>query len=90
MIKCYIAKTERARFKNIFEFLTRYNSKAYIGPEGIDYTNAHGRGKVSAAAFVNYQVAGNKRLTLLDNSKAVKAWIAKWEEAENGLIELNF
>jgi hypothetical protein len=90
MIKCYIAKTERARFKNIFEFLTRYNSKAYIGPEGIDFTNASGAGKISSAAFVNYQVAGNKRLTLLDDSKAVKAWIAKWEEKENGLIEIEF
>jgi hypothetical protein len=90
MIKTYIAKTERGRFKNIFEFLARYNSKAYIGPDGIDFTNAAGAGKVSSAAFVNYQVAGNKRLTLLDDKNAVKSWIAKWEEKENGLIELSF
>ena len=90
MIKLFIHKSEQSRIKNIFEFLARTNSKVYLTPEGLDYSNAHGIGKIHKDFFINYAVAGTKRITILDDSKAMKVWIKNWKLKENALVEINF
>ena len=90
MIKLFIHKSEQGRIKNIFEFLARTNSKVYLTPEGLDYSNANGIGKIHKDFFINYAVAGTKRITILDDSKAMKVWIKNWKIKENALVEINF
>ena len=90
MIKLFIHKSEQSRIKNIFEFLARTNSKVYLTPEGLDYSNAHGLGKIHKDFFINYAVAGTKRITILDDSKVMKVWIKNWKLKENALVEINF
>ena len=90
MIKLFIHNSEQGRIKNIFEFLARTNSKVYLTPEGLDYSNAHGIGKIHKDFFINYAVAGTKRITILDDSKVMKVWIKNWKLKENALVEINF
>ena len=94
-MKLYIYAKEKKRFADIFTFLARENSKVYISPAGIDFKHNRGNGSISKEAFVDFEVSGTKRITILDNKVVFKNWIKNWKEidAKNGrteLIELSF
>ena len=88
MIKLFIHKSEQSRIKNIFEFLARTNSKVYLTPEGLDYSNAHGIGKIHKDFFINYAVARTKRITIMDNKVNFRKWLKSWKTKENALTEI--
>jgi len=87
MIKLFIPAKERGRFANIFTFLARNNSRIYITPEAIEFSNNSGVGKIVKDAFVDYEVNGSKRIEL---PTELKKWIKNWKtvELKNGQRDL--
>lgn len=81
-IKIYIPKQEKTRIANIFKMLSAEDCQCYISENGIDFHNNHCEGQISKNVFIDWQVQGKKRLTIIDKPKELKRWIDNWKVCE--------
>ena len=88
MNKLLISKSEKSRFGNIFKFFADNNCQVYLTVNGIDWRNDKTNGSIYKNAFVNFNVEGSKRITILDNKKQTLNWIKKWKDNNANLVEI--